>query len=169
LIFPLCNFHFPLLFSRNEKGLTLVELMIAIIIGTLLALTVGMIFLTTQSSWNEGWKKLNLQRDASIAMYRMERAIRAGKSVERPESWVLKVIDPDPTEPWKKFFRDGADLKYEKEGWEAPEIIINGKVNGENGLTFTVAPGDKKVAIDLKLKEDNLSANFVTTVKCRNP
>lgn len=189
MIFPLCNFHFAL-FSRNQKGFTplemirsaegdgntfkrhflsptgftLVELMIAVLIGSFLAFTVGMILINAQTHWTEGSRKLGLQRDASIAMYRMERAIQGGNGATSSSGDLTINYS---TEGWKKFFLEGdsspKSLKYKEQDWEGSETIIDGKVDG---LTFDVS--GKIVKVDLTLKKDNLEANFVTSATCRN-
>jgi prepilin-type N-terminal cleavage/methylation domain-containing protein len=146
----------------SPTGFTLVELLVAVVIGSILVLTVGLILVSAQTHWAEGSKKLALQRDASIAMYRMERAIRGGDQAVN-DSGALKIIDADPaTKPWKRFFRDGTDFKYQEEGWEDTETIINGKVNN-----FTFSFGGSKVDIGLRLEDGNIEVNFTTTAMLR--
>jgi len=146
---------------KSQKGLTLIELVIAIAAGVVLILAAGVILFIGQIFWNQAWKKVNLQRDASYAMLRMSHFIKAGTAAE--------VVDDGKT---VKIYRSGDyirffwvegqhDLRSQIEG--NPEIIISDKV--EN-LQFNVQ--DNKVTIDLELEEDDAQTHFISTVMMRN-
>ena len=146
---------------KSQKGFTLIELAIAIVAGVVLILAAGVILFIGQIFWNQAWKKVNLQRDASYAMLRMSHSIKAGTAAE--------VLDDGKT---VKIYRSGDyirffwvegtnDLKSQIEG--KPEILINDKVEY---VQFNVV--GNKITIDLELKEDDAQTHFVSTVMMRN-
>ena len=63
----------------REKGLTIVELMVGIIIVSVLTLTIGSMLYYTYLSWFRNRDTVELQRDGTIAMDMIARAIRPHK------------------------------------------------------------------------------------------
>jgi Tfp pilus assembly protein PilW len=149
---------------KVQKGFTLIELTIAMFTGTIVILAAGVILFFGQKSWNNAWKRANLQRDASYAMLRMCRSIKAGASAQMEGSGEgLRIYTGGN---WTRFYvAPGATkltLNSEIEGNNS-ETILDDRVEA---LQFNVA--DNTVRIELKLREDNLQAHFVSTVMMRN-
>jgi len=146
---------------KSQKGFTLIELAIAIAAGVVLVLAAGTILFIGQIFWNQAWKKVNLQRDASYAMLRMSRSIKAGTAAEVADDGKTVIIYRSGD--YIRFFwvEGQRDLKSQIEG--KPEIILNDKVED---LRFNVE--GNKVTIDLELKEDDAQTHFVSTVMMRN-
>ena len=67
---------------KGQKGFTLIELTFAMFTGVIVIVAAGSILFYGQKSWNNTWKRVNLQRDASYAMQRMGRAVKAGISAQ---------------------------------------------------------------------------------------
>jgi len=147
--------------TKIQKGFTLVEVLIAIITGLIVLLAAGMVTVTGHRTWNEAWKKVNLQRDASYAMLRISSTIKAGKSAEVVnDGQALKIYrDAD----WIRFFlvQGTKNLKCQSEG--RPETITNNKMEY---LNFNIE--GNTVGVYLKLKEDNLQTHLTSTVMMRN-
>jgi len=137
------------------------ELVIALAAGVVLVLAAGTILFIGQIFWNQAWKKVNLQRDASYAMLRMSRSIKAGTAAESADDGKTVIIYRSGD--YIRFFwvEGQRDLKSQIEG--KPEIILNSKVED---LQFNVE--GNKVTIDLELKEDDAQAHFISTVMMRN-
>lgn len=147
---------------KSRKGLTLIELVIAIVAGVVLVLAAGTILFIGQIFWNQAWKKVNLQRDASYAMLRMSHSIKAGTAAELLADGKTVIIYRSGGDYIRFFWTEGTrDLKSQIEG--KPEIILNNKVED---LQFNVE--GNKVTIDLELKEDDAQAHFISTVMMRN-
>jgi len=146
---------------KGQKGFTIIELMIGIVTGTIVILAAGMILFYGQKSWNNTWKRANLQRDASYAMQRISLPIKAGMNAElEGDGNAIKIYRATD---WIRFFLEqNNNLKCEIEG-EGPQTIINGKMEA---LQFNVT--GNTVIIELKLREDNLQTHFVSTVMMRN-
>jgi len=147
--------------TKIQKGFTLVEVLIAIITGLIVLLAAGMVTVTGHRTWNEAWKKVNLQRDASYAMLRISSTIKAGKSAKVEGDGKALTIYRDAD--WVRFsLAPGTkNLNCQFEG--KPETIINNKTEY---LNFNVE--GNTVGVDLKLKEDNLQTHFTSTVMMRN-
>jgi len=146
---------------KSRKGLTLIELVIAIVAGVVLVLAAGIILFIGQIFWNQAWKKVNLQRDASYAMLRMSHSIKAGTAAEVLDDGKTVIIYRSG-DYIRFFWVEGTnDLKSQIEG--KPEILINDKVEY---VQFNVV--GNKVTIDLELKEDDAQTHFVSTVMMRN-
>ena len=152
---------------KGQKGFTIIELVIAIIAGIIVIVAAGMMLFYGQKSWNNTWKRVNLQRDASYAMQRMSRAVKAGTSARVEGNGVGLRIYNDIEGVWRRFFVQPAAnslmLKTAIVGETISETVLNGKVQD---LQFNVT--GTTVRIELKLREDNLQTHFVSTLMMRN-
>ncbi|MBC8470596.1 MAG: prepilin-type N-terminal cleavage/methylation domain-containing protein [Planctomycetes bacterium] len=154
---------------KRQKGFTLIELVIAIFTGTIVIVAAGMILFFGQRTWNSTWDRTNLQRDASYAMSRMTRDIKAGVSAQVESNGDgLKIFNGGD---WVRFFTtSGAamlTLKSET-GGTSYQTALYGTVLEDNveALKFNVT--GNTVTIDLKMKDYNLETHFASTVMMRN-
>lgn len=151
--------------TKSQKGLTLVELMTAIVTGAIVILATGTVMLIGQTSWNDAWKKVNLQRDASYAMLRMSQSIKAATSAEKsPNGRVLYIPKQSAPNITFSYVADTNSLQCQIVG-EQPQTIIKGEVTN---LQFITDPNKHTVEIDLSLKKDDAQAHFKSTVMIRN-
>jgi len=152
---------------KGQKGFTLIELGIAIIAGTIVIIAAGLMVFYGQKYWNSTWKRVNLQRDASYAMQKMNRAIKAGTSARLEGNGIGLRIYNDIEGVWRRFFTQPAAnnlmLKTGIVGGNISETVLDGKVEA---LQFNIT--GTTVRIELKLREDNLQTHFVSTVMMRN-
>jgi type II secretory pathway component PulJ len=145
----------------SRKGFSLIELMVAIATSAIVLLAIAIVIVFGQTSWNDTWTKVNLQRDASYAMLKMSQSIKAATGAESPDGRVLYI--PNQTNPSIIFTyaQDTNDLQYQSGG--QTETFINDKVKN---LQFNVS--GNTVTIDLELEEDNIETRLVSTVMMRN-
>lgn len=156
---------------KVQKGFTLIELMISMFTSTIVIVAAGSILFYGQKSWNNTCKRVNLQRDASYAMQRMSRAVKAGTSAKVEGNGIGLRVYNDIEGSWRRFFVQPAAnnansimLKTAIVGESiSDETILDGKVEV---LQFNVT--GTTVRIELKLREDNLQTHFVSTVMMRN-
>jgi prepilin-type N-terminal cleavage/methylation domain-containing protein len=149
--------------SKSQKGFTLIEFMIAIMAGAILLLAAGIVVSVGQTSWNKAWKKVNLQREASVAMIRMVRSIKAGISAQVEDDGKTVVIYSDEDSIKFSHVVDAStNVLIYQIGAEQPQIISSKVENLQFGVQAN------KVTIDLKLKDDDAQAHFVSTVMMRN-
>ena len=156
---------------KVQKGFTLIELTIAMFTGTIVILAAGIILFYGQKSWNNTWKRANLQRDASYAMLSISRPIKAGTSAQVEGKGEGLRIYNDKEGVWRRFFVQPAanNLMLKSEIVEIvgdnsiSKTILDDKVEA---LQFNVT--GTTVRIELKLREDNLQTHFASTVMMRN-
>lgn len=149
--------------TKFRKGLTLIELVVAVAVGTVVVLAAGIVIALGQTSWDQTWRKVSLQRDASLAMLRMSQSIKAAASAQKSTDGRILYI-PSQSSPTTTFtyLADTNDLQCLTGG--QTRTIIDGTVNN---LQFNVV-GTNQVTIDLSLKEDSAQVQFQTTVMMRN-
>jgi prepilin-type N-terminal cleavage/methylation domain-containing protein len=147
--------------TKSRKGFTLIELMVAIVASAVVVLATGIVIVIGQTSWNQTWKKVNLQRDASYAMLIMSQSIKAATSAETEDNNTILTLERGE-DPNIIFYYATDNLQYQIVGGQS-QTIINGKV--EN-LQFDVA--GNTVTIDLSLKEDDVQTHFISAVMMRN-
>jgi Tfp pilus assembly protein PilW len=149
---------------KRQKGFTLIELIVTTFTGVIVIVAAGMILFFGQKTWNSTWDRTNLQRDASYAMLRMTRHIKAGASAQVEDGGKsLRIYNGDD---WVKFFTaSGAEMLALKSatGDGSSETIIDDNMEA---VQFNVT--GNMVTIDLKLKEYNLETHFASTVMMRN-
>ena len=154
--------------TKTQKGFTLVEVMVGTVAGAIVLLAAGTALVAGQTFWNKAWAKANLQRDASYAVLRISRSIRAGNSATvEDDGTALRIYTEGG---WIRFSAvpdtKGLRLDYGNKGSETIhsfETILNGNLED---LEFTVEAN--RVGIDLKVKKDNLQNDFLSTVMMRN-
>ena len=78
--------------SRNRRGVTLVELMIGMMLGLVVVLAAGSVYLSVERSFRAGAHKLLAQREATLLSTVISRRVRAASSC------TLYDID-DPSSP----------------------------------------------------------------------
>jgi type II secretory pathway component PulJ len=149
---------------KRQKGFTLLELIVTTFTGAIVIVAAGMILFFGQKTWNSTWDRTNLQRDASYAMLRMTRDIKAGVSAQvESNGQGLKVFNGGD---WVRFFTASGASKFalkSETGGGSSETIIEDNLEA---VQFNVT--GNTVTIDLKLKEYNLETHFASTVMMRN-
>ena len=154
---------------KRQKGFTLIELIITTFTGSIVIVAAGMILFFGQKTWNSNWDRTNLQRDASFAMLRMTRDIKAGASAQVESNGDgLKIFNGGD---WVRFFTvSGAKMLTLKRetGGTSYQSALSGTVVEDNveALKFNVT--GSTVTIDLKMKDYNLDTHFASTVMMRN-
>ena len=146
----------------TQKGFTLIELIIAIFTSTIVVLAAGSILFFGQTYWNNNWKRVNLQRDASYAMHRISRPIKAG-TLAKLEGSGIRIYTEDG---WNRFFLvpNSSILKLESlVGEKTSEIILADNIKD---LQFII--DGNKVTISILLAKDNLETSLLSTVMMRN-
>ena len=149
--------------ARKRKGFTLMEVVTAMGISTIVILAGGAVLVASHTRWNKAWDDVNLQRDASYTMLELTQSIRAGAAATLESNGrAIRIYDRDGN--WELFYLGNGDdnVKYEIEG-QSPRTIIDRNLAG---LLFNIE--GNKVTIDLRLKKYNQQVNLVSTILMRN-
>lgn len=144
---------------QSRRGITLIELMLAITASLIVILATGVVVVFGQTSWNDTWKKANLQRDASYAMLRMNQSIKRATSATVDGGGSVLTIDGGST--IFSYVEDTNDLQCQIGG--QTENVITGQVYN---LQFS-KQGDT-IGITLDLRAGNAETRFESTVMMRN-
>jgi prepilin-type N-terminal cleavage/methylation domain-containing protein len=146
--------------TKFRKGFTIVELMVAVMVGTIVVMAAGMVMVMGQTAWNQTWRKVNLQRDASLAMLTMSKYIKSATSATvDPNNKILRINNGSTI-----FSYSSSTKKLQCQIGGQVRTIVDGKVEH---LQFGVV-GNNSVTIDLRLKENNAETRFISTVMMRN-
>lgn len=151
--------------TKQQKGFTLIELMIAVMAGVVLILAAGMVLTVGHTFWNKSWEEANLQRSASYAILIMGHSIRAATSAQvEPGGTALIIYKPGNS---RRFSYVEATNELRSQFGAQPETIINDKVENLQFIMDPTKPPNK-VTIDLTLQKDNVQTHLVSTVMMRN-
>jgi len=152
--------------KNRASGFTLVELMVVVMLVALVALVSTQIPLFSLSSWRKGTERLRMQRDANIAMIRIQRKLRPAFNERVLDAHTLE-INQDTGE---SFSFDGNALFYQTSGEASKELVIGGEKAPFDVASFDVANGDGiiHIVLTLKMKRENVKTTLRTAVKPRN-
>lgn len=153
---------------EHNAGFTMVELLVALVAASILAITAGITLVYCYSGWCRNNAAVELQRDATLAMYRLSSAVRgasatdvntplAGQSAER--------LTIQQTE----FRVNEKHLLYDPNtGIDGDEVVI---VDGRlKTFTVTNLSTGTGVSIVLELQNENSDEITITnaTIAFRN-
>lgn len=154
--------------ENRTSGFTLVELMVVVVLIALVGLVATQIPLFGITSWRKGADRLRMQRDANLAMIKIQRKLRPAFNERVPNSYTLE-IDEDTRE---SFFLDLDEktLFYLTSGEATKELVIGGEDAPFNVTSFDVTNGDGiiNIVLTLKMKRENVKTTLETAVKPRN-
>jgi prepilin-type N-terminal cleavage/methylation domain-containing protein len=153
------------LIQANRGGLTLIEMMVALVAACIVLLAMSTIMVFGQKSLNRTMQQANLQRDASCAMLQMESSIRNAAGVNIDTGSQGMTIDPNAN--WIRFWFVPAqkNLKYQLKT-RPEQTLLKGVVDV---VTFNMDPNTQKaVVLDIQLHNGDCEARMVSTTMMRN-
>jgi len=152
--------------KNRTSGFTLVELMVVVLLVGLVALVSTQIPLFSLSSWRKGTERLRMQRDANVAMIRIQRKLRPASLSD------ISISDPPPTLDigGESFTLEEDTLFYQTSAVAPTEVVIGGADAPFYVTSFDVASSYDivNIALTLKMKRENVKTTLRTTVKPRN-
>jgi len=156
-------------YVKNQKGFSLIEMMVVVVILGLIVLGLVTFFTGGAKSWVAGQSQLEAQRNARQAIDRMVREIRHGNLMTSKLEYSISVSIPELN-------GSAYNVKYSWSG--TPGGSINREVSGASNividsvktLKFTY-PDESKVRILLEVDVDddgNADITLNTDVNLRN-
>jgi len=147
----------------GKKGITLIEMMVAIIVLSIFLLAVGMILVSSGKFWNSGWTQVKLQTDASYAFARIEKVAReASRALSNPGggSTLQLTKEIGGITEWTKVFQLNGDTL---------QLDSGNIISGVSNLSFAYDSGNSAaIIVNLTLKENGSQTVYRTTVFLRN-
>jgi len=142
---------------EHNAGFTMVELLVALAAASVLAVTAGITLVYSHSGWRRNNAAMELQRDATLAMYRLSRAVRgaSGNDVTTPlAGQSAERLTIQTTE----FRVDGDHLLYDPDtGIGGNEIVIvDGRLK-----TFTVTKLSTGIGVSIVLELQNENSDEI--------
>jgi prepilin-type N-terminal cleavage/methylation domain-containing protein len=169
-------------YIKNQKGFSLIEMMVVVVILGLIVLGLVTFFTGGAKSWVAGQSQLEAQRNARQAMDRMVREIREGKNIissSDGDTIVVSIPDfdtPDPDDYYEVTY-NLSDTTIER---GTIPLINNVLISGEDIFEYYDSNGIEvisldstvsKVHINLKVdvdKDGNSDITLNTDVNLRN-
>jgi len=144
----------------------MVELLIVVIITMIVLLSIGSGLVAGHNYWNEAWKEVNLQRDASYAMNIITRPIKeaTNATVGEDDDSVLTIDRQDGGRITFSMASETPEtnrLQRQIAGFNPQKIIGN-----VEDLVFNV--DGNRVRIYIQLKQDDLELSLASTIMMRN-
>lgn len=149
--------------SRRRRAFSIIELLLAAVAGAIVLLAAGVILWGGQHSWNRSWQRMNLQRDAAVALQTMMIYVRPATSMELDaDGRGVKIYHGK--QQWERFqWPDGShDLQVQPKD-QAARNLVSGTVKQ---VAFTQE--GRLLHIDLVLEQGELSTHLTTAVMMRN-
>lgn len=133
---------------EHNAGFTMVELLVALVAASILAITTGITLVYGHSGWHRNNAAMELQRDATLAMYRLSRAVRGASAADVTTSASQLTIQTT------QFRVNGYHLLYDPNtGIDGDEVVI---VDGRlKTFTVTSLAAGTGVSIILELQNQN--------------
>jgi len=155
--------------KNRNSGFTLVELMVVVLLVGLVALVSTQIPLFSLSSWRKGTERLRMQRDANVAMIRIQRKLRPASNDNVLSPSILEIDQVTG----ERFFLDfdKKTLCYQTSTGAPEEPVIGGADAPFDVTSFDVTPssdGTINIILTLKMKRESVQTTLRTTVKPRN-
>ena len=151
---------------KNRAGLTLIEVMVAMISASLVVLATGSILMFGQRSLNRQWQHVNLQREVSNTMLEIKHTIRGANKalLEAEDGLAVRIYN---SAGWTRYmFNPGTkSLRYQKEGQEEKTLLF-GLVES---ASFVIDPTtNSTVTVTIKLQQGEYQAQATSTINMRN-
>lgn len=140
--------------SKHNAGFTIIELMVVLAAASVLAITAGMTLVFGHSGWHRNNAAMELQRDATLAMYRLSRAVRGASAADVTTSASQLTIQTT------EFRVNGDHLIYDPNtGTDGDEVVI---VDSSRLRTFTVTSLATGTGVSIILGLQNENGDEIT-------
>ena len=145
------------------QGFTLVELLVATLASSVLALTVGIMLMISYRAWMANRNYVDLQRDISLTQTVMDKWVREAShwEVTVTNSQVLIVTSTGS----RRLYSDAGSLLFDPDTESAGDELV---VSSNRVTSFNAVGTPLGVTIDLLLEEEPVEAALHTFIGHRN-
>ncbi len=151
---------------KNRAGLTIIELMVAMISASLVVLATGSILMFGQRSLNRQWQHVNLQREVSNTMLEIKHTIRGANKalLEAEDGLAVRIYN---SAGWTRymFSPETKSLLYQKQDQEE-QTLLDGLVESASFVIDSTT--NSTVTVTIKLQQGEYQAQATSTINMRN-
>ncbi|MBC8206077.1 MAG: prepilin-type N-terminal cleavage/methylation domain-containing protein [Kiritimatiellales bacterium] len=138
--------------QNHKNGLTLIELMVAMVAASIIILIASLILIMAFRSWRVNNAYVNLRRDSAFAFTMMARNVRESDTDE--VEWAggtLTIPSSVLGKPTVSYYRDGEALRYNENG--GTMTLIHDNVDEFSATTTGDPEADDGVLLRLVLAD----------------
>ena len=152
----------------NRRGVTLIELLMAIVIGTIAFFALAMPFIAERSFWNSGRRQAEAQRDAQMGLRAMARVARQSTSYAVSQGGAQVAFTP-PSGGSPSCFRGGPAfgnqllLFANTTCTGSPLVLIDGNRSRVTSLIMTSITPNRLVQVQLQVTHQNQRTELLAT------
>jgi len=150
---------------RNRRGVTMIEIMVALFIFAFLLVIMGGSFLIMKKAYGQGAETLSLQQNGTQVLEQIERDVRGSRWVTRVSATELRCFDEDSTET----------VHYTLQAINGKNYVMrNGTQMTKEacmGLTYTLNTGDGVVRVQMEVadtQDNRVSLDARANLRNRN-
>ena len=144
----------------HRRGLTLVEMLLAMAIATLLLLTAGLMLMAASRHLHRNAEILEGQRDLTAALQALEQSLRgASRLTVSAYTGTLAIAGSPP----RRFVARQSSLFYEVDAGGAGTELIRGRL-----AAFDPQPGVRSIAVRLAVTAGGVTTEVNSVTTCRN-
>lgn len=156
---------------RRQHGMTLIELMVAVVLGLIVMLAMGILFVDSHKGWLHAWEYVygDIPSDAKVTDRAFDRIVRrssqSAASVDPDGQWAeVHYYQTDASnvlDGYTKFYLDGTELKMERGELGDTPTVTGTDVLAENvsSVTFVLVGAQ----IQMRMELDNGRVQTVMT------
>lgn len=158
--------------KHRQAGFTLVEMLIAVLLITVVIGAMGMVYTSSYKLFNSIARKTTIQADAAFILEHMSRKILLAKDIngldQNPDGTYKRIEFQNPNDKWSEYQLVGKKIQYRTlttrgGAQESIEDI------GDNCQKLSFAITDKLiVGIKMEFMKDNEKINIETKIASRN-
>ena len=166
----------------NKYAFTLIELMVALLISSLLITAIGTFLITNLKSFNTTQKSIDLQYEAQLVMNQLVEQLMMASQITIVEDSTTSVISNSNCTDVRKFAfnvnsdtvtitKQATELKYDISGDAIADEVISNKVKLfqlDTGNVSISLGNSKTVIVKLELEDKGSSYSITNQVKLRN-
>lgn len=155
--------------NTKRDGFTIVELMAAVMISSILAVTVGAMLYCAYTNWNKNSKAIELQRDLALAMDMIARVARPASGADITASGPSLTVISGLTA--KSFYLSGNSLYYDPDiNMPNNEIVLidNKVVSLSFSKDLEYDPPHCVHIVDMALQDGSMNTAVDTLIAYRN-
>lgn len=175
-----------------QKGFSLFELFLAILLGSLLMTSIALIYDGGLKSWNTGYKRYKMKRNLSLTLERMSQDLREARRVDRYNNkadsiefdileqgtvktyvyYLYAADDPWPNPPWMSSYYQLRKLDLAGGFVYGRGVLLLEDIESpRTPLTswiMKVQEGSSEVILDFAISSDYETFHMRTQVRPRN-